>query len=154
MHSSNFSSDTRVTVTLRSYIPVVSSCPDLQVREWYIAEQNGYEFSYYFACNHFLLFEAVNDACPKEDVPNRTTLHRLVTKFQGTRRLSKQHVWRWAVFTGRGLQSYEDALAQHFAMLHRCDLWACIQWCSFPCDLNGAPCILDTYNGVRTLTTS
>jgi hypothetical protein len=58
---------------------------------------------------------AVHEAFSNADkeVLNKTTIHRLITTFQGTGSVSnKKNVWRWTVLTGEMLCSTEETLAR------------------------------------------
>jgi hypothetical protein len=67
---------------------------------------------HYFASKSFAAVrEAFSNACPDKEVPNKTTIHLLVTKFRGTGSVcDRKHVRRRTVLTDVTLRNVEETL--------------------------------------------
>jgi hypothetical protein len=76
---------------------------------------------HYFAPKSFVaVCEAFSSAYRDREVPNKTTIHRLVTKFLDIGSVfDRKHVWRRTVLTGEALRNGEGTLTNNsFVLLH------------------------------------
>jgi hypothetical protein len=74
---------------------------------------------HYFASKSFAAVrEAFSNACPDKGPPNKTTIHRLVTKFRDTGSVcDRKPVWRRTVLTGETLRNVEETLKKNICLV-------------------------------------
>jgi hypothetical protein len=79
---------------------------------------------HYFASKSFAAVrEAFSNAHPDKEVPNKTIIRRLVTKFRVTGSVrDTKHVRRRTVLTGETLQKVEETLARLQPLYCKCPL--------------------------------
>jgi hypothetical protein len=87
--------------------------------------------------------ETFSNAYPDNEVPNKTTIHRLVTKFPATGSVcDREHVRRRTVLTDETLRNVEEILKKTH-LSNDIDVTKAYKYCySYGCVLSGTSCII------------
>lgn len=107
-------------------------------------------FDKYLSSNFFVAVRgAISNSCPDKEVPNKTKIHRLITKFRDrrgdcvlSRRWQRFLASAFKLFCKSSQQNENYRITRLYCYIY--DIKSYKYCCSYSCALNETPCITDS----------